>query len=114
MPTKKKICERCQQGKPATHEFFASDFRMPDQLSQNCLVCRYAIRVERRQRKNELSKAWYAANKEKARESAKRSWERNREERLAYLRQWKKENKERIQEYQRAYAERKRQEQSAM
>lgn len=104
-----KSCHRCHQTFPATTEFFADNFRNLDQLMNHCRKCGVILQEERRARKNERGKAWYAANREKAREVAKRSWDKNRAERLAYLREWRKQNRERINEYQRAYAERKRQ-----
>jgi len=111
MPPKMKICERCNEEKPATHQYFGTNFRMPDQLSPHCLMCRYAVLVERRKRKNEKSRDWANANREKVREINRRTYENNKQERLAYMRQWRKKNRERINEYQRAYAEKKRGEQ---
>lgn len=105
-----KTCERCLKSKPATEKYFDLNFRYRDGLKPYCRDCGHTVAAERRQRKNERSKAWYHANKEKARQVARESWQRNRSDRLAYLRRWREENKEQIAEYQRAYAERKKQE----
>lgn len=109
MSPQTKICTHCHQEKPATQKYFGFNRRMPDQLSPHCLMCRYAVLVERRKRKNDKSRQWAAANREKVRETNRRTYANNRPERLAYMRQWRKQNRERINEYQRAYAERKRQ-----
>ena len=109
MPTQTKICERCQRTKPAAETYFGINLRFRDKLQPFCRECGAVVAAERRQRKNERSKTWYANNKEKARQAARDSWERNRSERLAYLRRWREQNKAHIQQYQRAYVERKRQ-----
>jgi len=102
-----KICERCHVEKPAREKFFDINLRSPDRLKAYCRACSPAVNAERRKRKAERSREWARANREKARESTKRSYEKRRRERLAYLRRWRQENKEHIQEYQRAYRQKK-------
>ena len=111
MSPQTKICERCQQAKPATEQYFDLNLRNRDRLKSYCRACSPAVAAERRKRRTEKSRQWAQANREKVRESARRTWQKTRSERLAYLRRWRAENKERIREYSRAYAERKRQQQ---
>lgn len=96
-----KTCDRCGNSFPATTEHFGENLRKLDRLQPHCRTCRASVLVERRQRKNARSREWAAANREKARESARESYQRHRRSRLAYYRQWREENKERIREYQR-------------
>lgn len=96
-----KTCNRCGKTFPATLEHFGENLRNLDRLQPHCRTCRTAVLAERRQRKNERSREWAAANREKVRESARDSYQRHRRSRLEYYRKWREENKERISEYQR-------------
>lgn len=112
--TKKKFCEKCEKEKPATAHYFAYNNNDDgDGFKPICRQCGYEIAAERRRRRSEKSREWARANREKVHESTKRSYEKNREERLAYMKRWREQNKEKINEYQRNYYERKRQEQSS-
>jgi|SRR5215204_5889752 len=102
-----KTCDRCRQEKPATEKYFDPHLRSPDRLKAYFRACSPTVAAERRKRKNELSKAWYHATREKAQESAKKYLERNRSKRLAYMRRWREANKEHIREYGRKYLARK-------
>jgi hypothetical protein len=103
MPPQTKTCERCQREYLATEQYFDLNRRYKDQLKTTCRACGPAVAAERRKRKNERSREWARANREKVRESARRAWQKNRRERLAYLRRWREENQERIREYGRQY-----------
>lgn len=105
-----KVCDRCEVAKPATETYFGINLRTKDHLKPYCRACGPAVILERRKRKNELSKAWYAANLEKARERARESRARNPKDRRAYFRRYRQENKEKLNAQTRAYAQRKRQE----
>lgn len=113
MPTPTKTCDRCGHTKPATDKYFGTNLRNRDRLKEYCRACSPAVVAERKRRKAERSREWAQANRDKARESVKRSYERNRRERLAYMRRWRQANKERVAEYQREYAARKRSEAAA-
>lgn len=110
MPPQLKTCDRCQQAKPATEAYFDPHLRQPDRLKTYCRACSPAVTAERRQRKAENAREWARNNPEKVRESVRRTYEKNRSQRLAYMLRWRKENKERIAEYQREYVARRRQE----
>jgi hypothetical protein len=107
--TPMKSCERCGQTYPATDKYYGSNFRRRDGLALYCRQCAPTVLAERRKRKAERSKAWAKANPDKVRDSQRRSWERTRRERLAYLRRYRAANKERLNEYARQYRERARQ-----
>lgn len=111
MSLQTKICERCLQAKPATEQYFDLNLRNRDRLKNYCRACSPAVAAERRKRRTEKSRQWAQANREKVRESSRRTWQKTRNERLAYLRRWRAANQDRIREYNRAYAERKRQQQ---
>jgi hypothetical protein len=98
-----KACARCGNAYPATFAYFADSGRYSDGLKPYCRECAPAIAAERRQRKKERSKAWAEANREKARTSVRKSYQKNRSQRLAYMRQWRAANRERINAYQREY-----------
>ena len=106
--TATKTCEVCGQSKPATSDYFGPNLRYKDRLKLYCLTCGPIVAAERRKRKNERSRAWAEANRDKARESVQRSYWKSRRERLAYLRRYRQENRERIREYNRQYRERQR------
>lgn len=91
-----KTCTRCNQTYPATTQHFGDNLRTLDHLHPYCRDCGRILKAEKRKRKNELSKAWYHANKEKARQVAKESWQRTRRDRLAYLKKYREENRERL------------------
>jgi hypothetical protein len=103
-----KVCERCGHAYAATHEHFGSNWRHRDGLALYCRNCAPAVIAERRQRKNERSKAWAAANREKARETARKSYAKTRHERLEYMRRWRQANKEKIKAYAREYRQQQR------
>jgi len=50
--------------------------------------------------KSEYSKAWYAANRERAAQTRKNWYERNREFMLQYMRDWRKANPHKTAKYQ--------------
>lgn len=94
MPTL-KTCDRCGQAKPASETFFPYNGRNRDRLATYCRACSPAVAAERRRRKTERSREWAAANREKVRESNRKSYARTRRERLAYYRRWRQLNKAR-------------------
>ena len=102
---KTRICNHCHTEQPPDRFDFGKAY---------CRACGPAVNAERRKRKNERSRAWYWANREKALQVAKESgfargklWQRTRSDRLAYLKRWRAANKERIQAYSREYKARK-------
>ena len=113
MPTHTKTCDRCGHTKPATRKHFGPNLRNRDRFKSYCRACSPAVTAERKRRKAERSRAWAQANRDKARASVKRTYEKNRRQRLAYMRQWRQTNKERIAACQREYAARKRREDEA-
>jgi 5-methylcytosine-specific restriction endonuclease McrA len=75
-------CRTCNQAKPRTKEFWHSEKTAADGLRRDCKDCRnrYRARIyegeahgpEYRERKRQAAAAWYAENKERASETAKR------------------------------------------
>ena len=104
-----KICVRCLQAKPATEQYFDLNLRNSDWLKSYCRTCSPDIEAERHKRKSEKSRQWAQVNREKVRESTRRTWQKTRSKRLEYLRRWRATNKEHIREYRRIYREQKRQ-----
>jgi hypothetical protein len=106
--TRTKVCERCGHSYPATFAYFGDNGRYSDGLALHCRACRTALAAERKQRKNERSKAWAQANRDKVRESARQSYQNTRRDRLAYMRRYRAANKENLNAYQREYRQRSR------
>ena len=103
-----KTCEQCGKTYPATEKYFGLNLRSKDGHKNYCRECSPAVNAERRKRKAERSREWARNNPEKVRASARRTYERNRRERLAYFKRWRQENKARTREYNRRYREKQR------
>jgi hypothetical protein len=106
-----KTCTRCGETFPATSQYFSDNLLYRDHFQPHCRKCGYVVKEERRQRKRERARAWANANREKVRESARRTYEKNRRQRLAYMARWREENKGHIKEYSQSYLRRKKESQ---
>lgn len=67
----------------------------------------------RRERENARNRTWYAKNREREREKARKRYEANRDEVNAKRRKWYAENRERILAQQKAHRDRKKAEREA-
>jgi hypothetical protein len=98
---KQKTCYVCKKSFPATKKFFNSDKSRTDNLHPYCKECRKAIRKDayknspdkQGKAQNRASK-WFKENRERARQSGKNLYRRNREERIQYSADWRKKNPE--------------------
>jgi len=85
-----KTCPRCQQDKEPT-EYYAHP-TTTDKLAVQCKACR-----------KELNAEWYANNKDKSLEYA-RKWKRNNPEKAnAWNTRWKKEHPEQVKAWNASY-----------
>lgn len=94
-----KICIVCNQEKPI--EQF--DIGFGGRTKSHCWECNSAVGAWKRERKRQRDREWAKKNPEKVKATARAMHEKNREERLRYMRHWRQSHKEHIQEYQREY-----------
>lgn len=85
-----KVCTRCKEEKPATHEYWHRDKNKKDGLTPRCKECR-----------NKQSKEYKKKNKKKISESGKKYYQKNKD-RLSKKYQ---ENKHKKAEYNKRYRE---------
>lgn len=84
-----KICTKCLQIKPETHEYFTRDKKGKNGFSAKCKECRKIYRSENKEQSAIIKKKWDIDNEEHKKE---------------YKKQWDIKNKDRLKIYRKEYA----------
>lgn len=98
-----KFCSRCKQSLPRTAEFWHSNKRSSDGFNAYCRSCANAYSTEYRKTHPKHTSVWRKKNPQKARESALRYYDQNRETMLNKAHDRRSKNPEQIRERARQY-----------
>lgn len=93
-----KICTKCNEGKPATAEYFYRDKKGPEGLTARCKVCLSEYGRRWQEKNKEHSKKYRQENREKRAEQQRTRIAASRDRYKAYFRAYYEANKERYRE----------------